>query len=953
MLKRIFKDIIVFICLITLGGIFFVLPAKPVMAAPYPGGSGTIGNPYWITSDSDWETLMTTPVHWALHFILTANIDVTGTKIIPVGNNGSEFSGSINGNLHTITTNMFDGPYDDIGIFGYNTGSISNMVVTYTGWSANATYSTGGLVGYNCGTITNCCVIGDVSGFDDVGGLVGYNEGTITGCYTSSNVDGDLSVGGLVGYSYGGTISSSYSLGIISGLGYVGGLVGESEEVAITDCYSNSNVTGIGYIGGLVGFNLYSTITSCYTSGNVSGMQGVGGLVGFNGEGNITSCNSSGDISGGDIIGGLAGANIYGVITACSASGNVSGDEAIGGLVGYNVEARVIGCQSSGNVSGLYDVGGLVGDNEEGTIATCYSSGNVTGDEYTGGLVGYSYLSTISDCYSFSAVTGNDYVGGLVGFSEEDVITNCYAIGAVASSGNISGLACSDGDSIVIHSYWDTQTTGQAASDCGEGRTTDDMTYIYAVNTYVSWDFHNVWIADATNINGGYPYLNWQIPPEMSVWGNGVEIANGDIVPAMADHTYFGGAFVGYGATVYTFTVKNTGLTELELTGVSPYVTIEGDIDHNFSLSSAPSTSIEGCDYTTFQITFIPTTEGLCTATLTISNNDGNENPYSFSISGLGVYSPLVVDDTIYISGGEIHLELGVNGQTQHTYGISSFDHHLNFTIPRGTIITDGQNTPMDTITITAVISPPAPPAGVNFIGPVFDLGPDGAVFNPPLVITFSYSDLDVPAGVDEGSLRICFYNESTGQWVECECTVDTVNNVITATLFHFSQYAVMPHVSPLSFTVSNLTIGQSVSVDQAMVFVSVDIVNTGVAGDLCTLTLKVNGIVTETKDITLAGGAVGIVSFVLTNQSAGAYNVEVNGLTGSYEISPPPVTEPAITTAALTTTASLITAPANPSPVTVPAVPETISGSWIFGIIAGAGLVFILIIWRVTRRAR
>ncbi len=367
-----------------------------------------------------------------------------------------------------------------------------------------------------------------------------------------------------------------------------------------------------------------------------------------------------------------------------------------------------------------------------------------------------------------------------------------------------------------------------------------------------------------------------------------------------------------------------------------------------------PSASIAGCDSTTFQISFTPTTLGLCTANVVIANTDGDENPYLFSISGEGIaFTPSIVEDTINISGGEVNLQLNSNGQIQHTYNISSFDHHLKFSIPFGTTITDGQNNPVDTITITTVINPPAPPAGVNFIGPVFDLGPDGTNFNPPLVLTFSYNDADVPAGVDEGSLKVCFYNESTGQWVECVCTVDIVNNVITAIITHFSEYAIIPHSPPASFTVSNLTIKQNNSGDQATVLVFVDVANTSAASGAYALTLKLNGIVTDTKNISLAGGAVETVSFVLDNQSTGFYVVEVNGLINSYEIGSRAVIKTATTPADPITAAPQITAPTNSSLITVAAAPDKLSGSWIYVTIIGAGQVLLLIIWRATKKAR
>jgi hypothetical protein len=46
----------------------------------------------------------------------------------------------------------------------------------------------------------------------------------------------------------------------------------------------------------------------------------------------------------------------------------------------------------------------------------------------------------------------------------------------------------------------------------GEGRSTQQMTYPYDADTYVDWDFANIWAIDSDHsINDGYPYLR-QMP---------------------------------------------------------------------------------------------------------------------------------------------------------------------------------------------------------------------------------------------------------------------------------------------------------------------------------------------------------------------------------------------------------------------------------------------------------
>ncbi len=139
----------------------------------------------------------------------------------------------------------------------------------------------------------------------------------------------------------------------------------------------------------------------------------------------------------------------------------------------------------------------------EGTITKCYSTGNVSGNYAIGGLAGY-INGTADNCYSLVNVTSIvRFVGGFCG-RNLGIITNCYSIGSISGNASIGGF-CGDDDGIITNCYWDTETSGQTTSSGGEGRTTDEMTYPYAENTYVNWNFETIWHNDT--IGDGYPVL--------------------------------------------------------------------------------------------------------------------------------------------------------------------------------------------------------------------------------------------------------------------------------------------------------------------------------------------------------------------------------------------------------------------------------------------------------------
>ncbi|TYA94738.1 choice-of-anchor D domain-containing protein [Seonamhaeicola marinus] len=124
---------------------------------------------------------------------------------------------------------------------------------------------------------------------------------------------------------------------------------------------------------------------------------------------------------------------------------------------------------------------------------------------------------------------------------------------------------------------------------------------------------------------------------EIDVLGNGISIADGDTTPSLPDHTDFGNVLVSSGTIARTFTIENYGtVNSLNLTGVSPYITITGTHSADFTVTSIPSNSIAGSSNTTFVITFNPSATGLRTATITIDNNDADESSYTFNIQGSG-----------------------------------------------------------------------------------------------------------------------------------------------------------------------------------------------------------------------------------------------------------------------------------------------------------------------------
>jgi len=122
---------------------------------------------------------------------------------------------------------------------------------------------------------------------------------------------------------------------------------------------------------------------------------------------------------------------------------------------------------------------------------------------------------------------------------------------------------------------------------------------------------------------------------EMDVLGNAVSVVDGDVTPSSADHTDFGSADISTGSVDRVFTIANLGNVSLNLTGSSK-VQITGANAADFSVTVQPSSPVAASGNTTFTVHFDPSATGLRSATISIANDDADENPYDFVIQGTG-----------------------------------------------------------------------------------------------------------------------------------------------------------------------------------------------------------------------------------------------------------------------------------------------------------------------------
>ena len=148
---------------------------------------------------------------------------------------------------------------------------------------------------------------------------------------------------------------------------------------------------------------------------------------------------------------------------------------------------------------------------------------------------------------------------------------------------------------------------------------------------------------------------------------------------------------------------------------------------------------------------------------------------------------------------------------------------------------------------------------------------------------------------IDENTITLKRYNAENGEWVSLptvkvdEDATYVYFSVTSPRLSYFAISGTAISPAPAAFTVSTLTISPSgVSVGED-VSISVMAKNTGELGGTYIVTLEINGAAEAIENVTVAGGSERPVTFTVTEDVEGTYNVEVDGLTGTFTVTKPP----------------------------------------------------------------
>ena len=460
-------------------------------------GDGTAANPYVIMTVNNLKHVSD---NLSLNYILGRNLDLSNEENwTPIGvSSSAKFSGTFNGQGYTISNLTIDSESNNIGLFGYISGSISNLNLENVNVKGNQ--YVGALAGYaSAGTVSKVSVIGgevegtnfvggllgrsyvveksfsdvDVRGTSNLGGLVGYQGANISNCYSTSRAFATSRVGGLVGYAYAGTITNSYAVGYVEGTTEVGGLKGANNGTrTVTNSYWCFETTGQEASAGTAVTNMgeENSVTNMvkqtgYNSWNFSEIWNIDEGTSFaylrdmpkpnnvvlrNIQRDKIYANGDGSQQNPYIIRTVAQLKAikYDRFAYYRLGNNINLSSIEdwpmicnilfpfkGELDGYNYTISNLEIENS---SGTYM--GLFAKNA-GTIKNLKLDGfSISGSGYIGALAGYNdgTISNVSATNVTIISSGADFIGGLVGYSNSGNIELCY------TTGNVNGVAGTD-----------------------------------------------------------------------------------------------------------------------------------------------------------------------------------------------------------------------------------------------------------------------------------------------------------------------------------------------------------------------------------------------------------------------------------------------------------------------------------------------------------------------------
>jgi hypothetical protein len=237
-------------------------------------------------------------------------------------------------------------------------------------------------------------------------------------------------------------------------------------------------------------------------------------------------------------------------------------------------------------------------------------------------------------------------------------------------------------------------------------------------------------------------------------------------------------------------------------------------------------------------------------------------------------------------------------------------------------------------------------------VSSVYDMGPDGATFEPPGSLTLDFNSNLLPEGTNRSNLKICTLNEETGQLDPIlGCTVASDTDSVTGPLHHFSTFVVVAGIAPADIHMSDITVSPPEAAPGENVRVSVTLVNQGdLPGDYH-FEFFVNDTKLDTRTVHLEGGETLNPEFTVSQLLEGTHTVDIGGLKASFTVSGDPNPEPPKGSGQEPD--SEVSVPTSTPIIPEIPIPAPQDLGWVLWAVVGANAVLVLVFIMIFARRR
>ena len=398
---------------------------------------------YVIKNTDDWNAFATAVNKGDSYLdrLVILDADITVSQKIGDLNRGCFFSGTFDGNGHTITANIKDESKSGMSLFHIiQNATIKDLTVV---GSITGGIHTAGLVGYSRGAVNkilNCIVEATINGGSHIGGILGHGMSSdigINNCVFKGNLlGGSEATGVFVGWSDdGGAKSVTNCLYIMQkdqkteNLDLVKMLNG---SVCVGNCYKTEDIGTYGTLAYLTEQPNFSTIektaidgTKFYILGLPSGSGTEADPYAINNENDWNSFANLVSENDTNLVKTFEGeyVKLGADITVSEKIGDFDREKFFAGTFDGN-GLTITANMEDPNTRAMAVFNYIKG----ATIKNLTVAGSITGGIDTAGLVGRSTGSgnMIEKCIVTATVKGEEYIGGILGLGKDsDIINNC------------------------------------------------------------------------------------------------------------------------------------------------------------------------------------------------------------------------------------------------------------------------------------------------------------------------------------------------------------------------------------------------------------------------------------------------------------------------------------------------------------------------------------------------